>query len=75
MDIDSFYDEEHIASENKLIEGREYISYPEFKRLLKKYTDEHLFLPIVSKCISLTWKIIALFGIGYMLTDLFRYVC
>jgi len=30
---------------------------------------------IVSKRISLTWKIIALFGIGYMLTDLFRYVC
>ena len=29
----------------------------------------------VSKRTSLTWKIIALFGIGYMLVDLIKYVC
>jgi len=29
----------------------------------------------VSKRTSLAWKIIALFGIGYMFADLLRYVC
>jgi hypothetical protein len=29
----------------------------------------------VSKRISLTWRLVALFGIGYMLADLIRYVC
>ena len=75
MDIDNFYDDNHKASQNKLIEGREYIAYSEFKRLLKMYQTEQLRLYIVSKRTSLIWKIIALFGIGYMLVDLIRYVC
>ena len=48
MDIDNFYDDNHKASQNKLIEGREYIAYPEFKRLLKMYRAEQLRLYIVS---------------------------
>ena len=38
-------------------------------------TDNLLVLYGVSKRTSLTWKIIALFGIGYMLVDFIRYVC
>jgi hypothetical protein len=75
MDIDNFYDDHHKSSQNKLIEGREYISYPEFKRLLKMYRAEQLRLYIVSKRTSLIWKVIALFEMGYMLVDLLRYVC
>jgi len=38
-------------------------------------TDNLLVLYGVSNRTSLTWKIIALFGIGYMLVDLIKYVC
>tara|TARA_R110001606_G_scaffold393651_1_gene563759 strand:+ start:634 stop:813 length:180 start_codon:yes stop_codon:yes gene_type:complete len=38
-------------------------------------TDNLLILYGVSKRASLIWKIVALFGIGYMLVDLIRYVC
>ena len=75
MDIDNFYDDNHKASQNKLIEGREYIAYPEFKRLLKMYRAEQLRLYIVSKSISKKWMYSALFGLAYMLVDLIRYFC
>jgi len=79
MDIDSFYDEEHNASQNKLIEGREYISYPEFKRLLQKYTDEQLFLPIVTKRnwfekMPLHWRLLYYFIGGIIIGLLLPYV-
>ena len=38
-------------------------------------TDNLLILYGVSKRTSLIWKVVALFGIGYMLVDLIRYVC
>jgi hypothetical protein len=40
-----------------------------------KAHNEILSLSGVGKRTSLTWKIIALFGVGYMLVDLIRYVC
>ena len=40
-----------------------------------KAHNEILSLSGVVKRTSLTWKIIALFGVGYMLVDLIRYVC
>lgn len=36
---------------------------------------KQLILYGVSKRTSLIWKTVALFGIGYMLVDLIRYVC
>jgi len=48
--------------------------YSQFERNIADRVIKLFAIPRVRKRTSLTWKIIALFGIGYMLVDLLRYV-
>lgn len=74
MGIDNFYDDHHKASHNKIIEGREYISYTEFKRLLKMCLTEQLQIYRSYKRIYKYWMYSTFFGLGYILVDIIRYV-
>jgi len=59
---------------NSKVNSNDLIRISDAQNYLNNY-NKHLTLQGVSKRTSLTWKIIALFGVGYMLVDLIRYVC